>query len=233
MNRFNCVLVVVFLTLALASARADDISEAIEQGHTAFARGQYEMAIQQYSRALSGYGEHVAFVHYNIGVCHYRLGHKLEAVRHYRQAIQFHSGKYANASYALGLVLTELNQIAEAKSSFIEAIKASDGKHARALFELGLIALSEGDDQTAATLFQCAIANDKNFPAAHNNLGVLQARAGNIAVAEREFTIAIRQSNGKFEEAAHNLKLCQRRIDTDSRTFLASLKTTELHTRQP
>ncbi|HYE73829.1 MAG TPA: tetratricopeptide repeat protein, partial [Blastocatellia bacterium] len=115
MNRLKCVLLVVlFLLTTLSAVRADDITDAIEQGRVSFARGQYELAIEQYSRALTGYGDHITLAHYNIGVCHYRLGRLHEAIKHYRQAIQLRGGKYANASYALGMVLSELNRIAEA-----------------------------------------------------------------------------------------------------------------------
>ncbi len=47
------------------------------------------------------------------------------------------------------------------------------------------------------------------MPASHNNLGVMLARLGFLKEAEKEFVIALKHSEGAFDDAAHNLKLCR------------------------
>jgi hypothetical protein len=45
--------------------------------------------------------------------------------------------------------------------------------------------------------------------ASRNNLGVMLARLGLLKEAEKEFVSALRESNGRSEDAAHNLTLCR------------------------
>ena len=49
----------------------------------------------------------------------------------------------------------------------------------------------------------------QHVAASRNNLGVMLARLGFLKEAEKEFVIALKQSNGVFDDAAHNLKLCR------------------------
>ncbi len=92
--------------------------------------------------------------------------------------------------------------------------------------------MAEGDDRAAVDLFRAANAHAKDrFPASHNNLGVLLARMGRLPEAEREFALALKQSDGKFDEAAYNLKLCRARLAAPATTTeLAGLKLVETAT---
>jgi Flp pilus assembly protein TadD len=93
---------------------------------------------------------------------------------------------------------------------------------------LGLLSMSEGDYVAAATSFKEAIARSKaQFPASHNNLGVSLAKLGRLSEAEREFESAVKQSDGKFDEAAHNLKLCRALLASPEKPQLGLLKTVE------
>jgi Tfp pilus assembly protein PilF len=56
----------------------------------------------------------------------------------------------------------------------------------------GLAALDRGDDTTARSLFERALAADPRNAEAHTYLGVLADRAGDLAAAERHFAAAAR-----------------------------------------
>ena len=88
-----------------------------------------------------------------------------------------------------------------------------------------MLAARAGDDTLAASHFREAIRRPKGkFPASHNNLGVMLARAGRLAEAEREFEAALRQSDVPFEEAAGNLKLCRKLLAGQSKDGASALK---------
>jgi len=88
-----------------------------------------------------------------------------------------------------------------------------------------MLAAGAGDDGLAAGHFREAIRRSKEkFPASHNNLGVMLARAGRLAEAEREFEAALRQSDVPFEEAAGNLRLCRKLLAGRSQDGAAALK---------
>ena len=53
------------------------------------------------------------------------------------------------------------------------------------------------------------------------------ARMGRLTEAEREFEVALRQANGEFAEATHNLKLCRSRLTSSAKLQIASLKIVE------
>jgi hypothetical protein len=74
--------------------------------------------------------------------------------------------------------------------------------------------------------YRRALAHESGpFPACHNNLGVILAIDGRVSEAEREFTIALNQSKGRFEDARLNLELCKFLTVSKSRTYLAKLRT--------
>jgi Flp pilus assembly protein TadD len=85
--------------------------------------------------------------------------------------------------------------------------------------------MREGDYAGASTLFREAIARSRQqFPASHNNLGVVLALAGRLSMAEQEFEAALKQSRGVLAEAAHNLRLCRAALAGGTKTQIASLK---------
>jgi tetratricopeptide (TPR) repeat protein len=119
-------------------------------------------------------------------------------------------GNYPKASYALGIALEDQRKISEAKVAYEQALSASHGELARATYRLGLLEAKAGEFQKAATLFREAAARaGEHVPASHNNLGVMLAQLGFFKEAEQEFIIALKASNGRFDDAAHNLNLCR------------------------
>jgi Flp pilus assembly protein TadD len=79
-----------------------------------------------------------------------------------------------------------------------------------AIYRLGLLKAQAGEFKRAAELFRDAASrNGPHVPASHNNLGVVLARLGFLKEAEKEFAIALKASDGVFEDAAYNLKLCR------------------------
>ncbi|HEY6187289.1 MAG TPA: tetratricopeptide repeat protein [Pyrinomonadaceae bacterium] len=221
------VLLVMFACGVVVNAQTsrEDAEQLIRRGNERYTRAEYTAAIEEYGRVPKGAGEIYAQSLYNIGVCYYELWRTEDAIRMYRLAIDARQGRYPKALYALGVALKDAGRASEAKEAFGQALLTSGGKHAMAHYMLGLLAMSEGDYKAAAALFKDAIDRFKDrFPASHNNLGVTLAHLGRLSEAEREFEIALRQADGEFDEAAHNLKLC-RSLATKAQA--ASLKVVE------
>lgn len=210
---------------SVASAR-----ERIRRGNEMYARAEYAAAIEEYRRVHDGDGELYAQSLYNIGVCYYELWRTEEAIAMYRRALEASKGRYTKASYALGVALEDSRRWPEAREAYRQALAASGGVYreaqlAVAHYRLGLLALREGDDESAATLFREAIRRSRRkFPASHNNLGVALARAGRLELAAQEFAAALKHSRGGFGEAAHNLRLCRAALSNGTKTQSASLK---------
>ena len=119
-------------------------------------------------------------------------------------------GNYPKASYALGVALEDQNRTVEAKIAYEQAVSASHGELARATYRIGLLEAKAGEFQKAAVLFREAAARaGEHVPASHNNLGVMLAQLGFLQEAEQEFIFALKASDGRFDDAAHNLNLCR------------------------
>lgn len=87
----------------------------------------------------------------------------------------------------------------------------------------------EGDYEAAAACFRRAIGRQgDHVPASHNNLGVMLARQGRLTEARREFEIALKQTHGAFDDAAHNLKLCRSLLAEPATARVATLKITDM-----
>lgn len=219
--------------IATGQERGSEARERIRRGNEMYARAEYEAAIEEYRRVPDKAGEAYAQSLYNIGVCHYELRRIEEAIVMYRSAVKASRGRYPKALYALGVALEETRQWPEAKEAYRQALAASDDKYteaglAVAQYRLGLLAMREGDTAGAGTLFREAIARSRRqFPASHNNLGVVLARAGRLNLAEQEFEAALKKSRGAFGEAAHNLKLCRSALAKGTTSHIASLKVVE------
>ena len=218
------------VTAAAQGLGWSDAGGAIKRGNERYARGQYEEAIKEYRRTTQSAGAVYAQSLYNIGVCYFELGKGSEAISMYRRAVEARGGHYPKASYALGVALEIAGRLDEAREAYRRAIAESEGRYteagrAVAHYRLALIAGREGDYEKAATLFREAIARSKEqFPAVHNNLGVMLALSGRVDEAEREFEAALRQSPYGFDEAAHNLELCRVLLTERTRDAVASLK---------
>jgi tetratricopeptide (TPR) repeat protein len=224
------ILVVFSVVTASAQVAWSDAQGAIKRGNEKFARGQYEEAIKEYRRTTQTAGTVYAQSLYNIGVCYFELGRNEDAIGMYRRAVEARGGHYPKASYALGVALEIAGRLDEAGEAYKRAVTESEGKYteaglAVAHYRLALIAGRSGAYEKAAALFRETVARSKEqFPAVHNNLGVMLALSGQVAEAEREFELALRQAPKGFEEAAHNLELCRLLLTEKTRDTFASLK---------
>ncbi len=206
-----------------------EAQSAIERGNRSFAKEDYESALREYRSVPRSAGESYAQALYNIGVCYYELWRTAEAIDFYQQALKIRRGSYPRASYALGVALEDQGRTAEAKDAYKQSIIASAGEFPLAHYRVGLLAITERDYQTAASCFRKAIARaGYHVPASHNNLGVTLARQGRLIEAGREFEIALRQTGGSFDDAAHNLRLCRSLLATPAKDQIAALKTSSV-----
>jgi len=198
---------------------------AIESGNRSFAKADYESALREYRRVPRSARNKYAQALYNIGVCYYELWRIEEAINFYRQALVEQHGRYPRASYALGVALEDQNRLIEAKEAYRQSIVASEGEYGPAHYRLGLLTSIDGDYEVAAACFRKAIARaGAHVPASHNNLGVMLAHQGRLIEAGREFEIALKQTNGNFDDAAQNLKLCRSLLATPTTVQIAALK---------
>src|ERR1700752_2253012 len=197
MKRFLlAALLLIFSTLVI-KAQTIDSTSAIRRGNELVAKEKYEEAIEVYQTIPSDAGEAYAQSLYNIGVCNYELLRTERAISFYRRALE------------------ELGGRDEARQAFYHAVNVSNAKFAPATYKLGVMSANEGDFETAMRLFKRAAASDgPHVAASHNNLGVMLALMGQLNAAEKEFLIALRQTEGRLPDAAHNLKLCHALMQT-------------------
>lgn len=202
---------------------------AIERGNRSFANADYEAALREYASVPSSAGETYAQALYNIGVSYYELWRTAEAIDYYKRAIDLRHGNYPRASYALGVAFEDQGQLVEAKAAYQQSIVESRGEYAAAHYRLGLLLAGHGDYEAAAESFRKALSHPgPHSPASHNNLGVMFARLGRLADAQREFEIALRQTDGAFDDAAHNLKLCRSLLTTAATTEVTTFKVSQV-----
>jgi len=222
----SLLLVGVSSGLGVAQTKRVDYEAAIKRGNEKYAKADYKQAIEEYSRVTESDTELYAQALYNIGVCYYELWRTSDAVLMYRKAIKARGNSYPKAAYALGVALEDLGRTKEAREAYEQTISAANGEYAAAHYRLGLIAARDGDYKRAATLFREAIAlSGDKLPASHNNLGVMLALMNQLADAEREFKIALKQTEGEFDDATYNLKLCRSLRDVaHTSTQAATLK---------
>jgi tetratricopeptide (TPR) repeat protein len=214
--------------IATGQTNESDARLAIQRGNEKFAKEEYKAALKEYQRVPQSAGELYAQSRYNIGVCYYELCRTEDAIGLYKRAIEARSGRYPRAWYALGVALEDQGQVTAAKEAYRQSIITSRGDYAAAHYRLGVLAASEGDNEGAAALFEKAMAHPgEHVPASHNNLGVMLARMGRLTEAEREFEIAVRQTEGAFNDATYNLKLCHSLLAAPKTAQVAALKISE------
>lgn len=203
---FLLVGVILALTTSVLNAQSLESKSALKRGDVFVAQENYKAAIEEYGKVSASDGESFAQAIYNIGVCRYELWETEEAVVFYKRAIELKSGNYPRASYALGVALEDQGRLTEARQAYQQA----GNNFAPAIYKLGLLEATAGEFKRAAELFRDAASRKgQHVPASHNNLGVMLARLGFLKEAEKEFVIALKRSNGAFEDADHNLKLCR------------------------
>ena len=219
------LLMISSVGVTAAQTRKADPQAALERGNRSFARADYEAALREYGSVPSSAGETYAQALYNIGVSYYELWRTAEAIDYYKRAIELRHGRYPRASYALGVAFEDQGQLAEAKAAYQQSIVESRGEYAAAHYRLGLLMAGHGDYEAAAESFRKALSHPGlHVPASHNNLGVMFARLGRLADAQREFEIALRQTDGAFADAAHNLKLCRSLLNAPATTPVAAFR---------
>ena len=206
-----CFAIIILLsTFAISNAQSSDAKSILQRGDALVAQEKYKLAIEEYGKVSTRDRDSFARAVYNIGVCHYELWQTGEAIAFYKRAIELKQGNYPRASYALGVALEDQGMTNDAKQAYEQALNASHREFARATYRLGVIAAKAGEYEKAATLFREAAARaGEQVAASHNNLGVMLARLGFLKEAEQEFVVALKTSDGRFDDAAHNLNLCR------------------------
>jgi eukaryotic-like serine/threonine-protein kinase len=207
---FPVAAILLVITSVAVNAQTTEFQSALKRGDALVAQEKYRAAIEEYNKVSSRAGDSYARAIYNIGVCHYELWQTEEAIAFYKRAIELKQGNYPRASYALGVALEDQGRPAESRAAYEQAITASNRHFARAIYKLGLLEAKAGDFKNAAALFKEAASRDgEHVAASHNNLGVMLAQLGFVKEAEKEFVIALKASNGRLGDAAHNLNLCR------------------------
>jgi tetratricopeptide (TPR) repeat protein len=198
---------VLFATIILAAAAVTlNAQSALKRGDALVAQENYKAAIEEYSKVSTRDANSYARAIYNIGVCHYELWQTEEAIISYKRAIELKHGNYPRASYALGVALEDQGRLAEAKQAYARART----NFAPAIYRLGVLEARSGELNKAADLFRDAASRKgRHVPASHNNLGVMLARLGLLKEAEKSFIVALKESDNRLDDAAHNLKLCR------------------------
>ena len=198
---------VIFTTIILASTAVSlNAQSALKRGNAFWVQENYKAAIEEYRKVSTRDANSYAQAIYNIGVCHYELWQIEEAIIFYKRAVELKHGNYPRASYALGVALEDQGRLAEAKQAYEQARK----NFAPAIYKLGMLEVRSGEFKKAADLFRDAAARKgEHVAASHNNLGVMLARLGLLQEAEKSFIVALKESDNRLDDAAHNLKLCR------------------------
>jgi tetratricopeptide (TPR) repeat protein len=184
--------------------------QAIRSGNGLVAQGRYELAIKEFENVTAREGDAYARATYNIGVCYFELYLTDNALAFFERAIELKRGNYPRASYALGVGLEEQNRLSEAADAYKQAMQSSHGEYAAATFRLGVIAAKNRQIEKAAGFFRDASKHrGPHVPNSLNNLGVMLVQMGQLDEAEKQFANALRQTDGSFGEAEHNLQLCR------------------------
>ena len=202
---------IMLVTALLTSAQTTDSKSILRRGDALVAQENYKLAIAEYSKVSTRDPDAFARATYNIGVCYYELWQTDDAIEFYKRAVELKQGNYPKASYALGVALEDQGKTTEARKSYEQAVTASHGELAHATYRIGVLEAKAGEFEKAAALFRKAAARaGEHVPASHNNLGVMLARLGYLKEAEQEFILALKASQGRFDDAAHNLNLCHK-----------------------
>jgi tetratricopeptide (TPR) repeat protein len=215
---------IILLAIAGAINAQTDSKSILRRGDALVDQERYKLAIEEYGKVSSGDRDSYARAIYNIGVCYYELWQTDDAITFYQRAVRLKEGNYPRASYALGVALEDQNRTSEAKKAYEQAVSASHREFARATYRLGLLEAKAGEFQKAALLFREATARaGEHVPASHNNLGVMLARLGFLKEAEQEFIVALKATDGRFDDATHNLNLCRSLTAGAKRDFKLSV----------
>ena len=207
-NKFIKALSLILLLTGLVTAQSNS---AIKRGTELFKKQNYPLAIKEYERVSEHNTDEYAQAQYNIGVCYYELWRTDDAISFYQRASALKQGAYPMAWYSLGVAYEDQDKLTEAKKAYRAAIESSQGKYPAAVFRIGVVLAKEGDINAASEYFKAANKqHGPHSPASHNNLGVMLAQMGKLDEAAIEFEEALRLTDGRFEDAAYNLRLSQK-----------------------
>ncbi len=207
MKNLCFVTIVLLATAVLTSAQSTDSKSILRRGDALVIQENYKLAIEEYGKVSTRDRDAFARATYNIGVCYYELWQTDDAIEFYKRAIDLKHGNYAKASYALGVALEDQGKTTEARNAYEQARR----ELARATYRIGVLEAKAGEFEKAAALFREAAARaGEHVPASHNNLGVMLVRLGYLKEAEQQFILALKASDGRFDDAAHNLNLCHK-----------------------
>src|SRR5262249_30142583 len=150
------------------------------------------------------------------GVCRYQLGDMENAVKAFEAAVRIQP-KYNRAYYALGMASAQLQHWTAAEEAFMTALKIND-RDAEAWFDLAYVFFAKDDLASARSAFEKSLKyKTVDSSIAHNNIGVLAALDGDLALAEAEFQKALLLTNNNFRVARDNLVACRRQKVSSSK----------------
>jgi spermidine synthase len=116
----------------------------------------------------------------------------------------------AETNYNLGIVYAQKGSIDQAKKVFGQAVALSSHYAGITLKIIGIALSSQGEMQQAADVFQEYLEIQPDDFQIHNQLGVIYLEMGNIDLAIKYFSQALK-INSEFEVALQNLKAARSR----------------------
>ena len=230
------VVTFIFLICLLFSIPVSAQSEAsrifFKQGLQKAEIRDYETALSLFTRSLKfadseNFNESRTFlsqIHYNLGVCYYQLNQQLKATEEFAIAIDLSNKKYQKAYYALGMAEAELKNWEKAQTAFYQSIRLNQ-QDGEAWFDLAMVFIAQKDYENAQKSFwQSVKYNSVSKSAGYNNIGVISALMGNFQSAEKEFKLALFESDGKLIVAESNLRFCRLYTKSNGANLLSTLK---------
>ncbi|MEP7363921.1 MAG: tetratricopeptide repeat protein [Acidobacteriota bacterium] len=130
-------------------------------------------------------------VYFTLAQAYEREGRTELAERRYRDAIA-QDAAFVPAMWKLGEMLHKQGRISDALP-LLEKARSVAPSDAGVLYALGLVYRDLGRGQEAVTAMDASIANDADFPDAHNSLGGILMEMGDRARADLAFREALRQ----------------------------------------
>lgn len=234
----GAVLAVLLATLAIEyptvvrAGRAGEVrTEAfrlLNQGVTAYRRGEYTIAVDRLRRSAS--------LSLNSFRAHYYLGLSLIGDRHYAEAIEPLTvaldldPNHLQSLVAVGDARLKQGDLEEARASYFRSLKLRP-EYAPALDGLARIYEAQGDEEQAMAHFRRAIASDAGYAPAYTHLGDHYLRKNQFeeAVQLLEEATAVRPD---FAAGLNRLALAYGRLGLDNQAVATIRQAMELEPRQ-
>ncbi|XP_061932679.1 tetratricopeptide repeat protein 8 isoform X2 [Apis cerana] len=176
----------------------NDVNILTEMGRIFDGLNNMSMSLKYYKIIAQEDASHTEAIA-SIGIYHFYNDQPELALRYYRRLLQM--GVYnAELFNNLGLCCFYAQQYDHVISCFERAITLStDENIADIWYNISHIAITVGDIMMAEECLKLAIVNDNRHALAHNNLGVIQIRNGNITAARTYFHAAANIANFIYE----------------------------------